>query len=319
MEIGNQILKNPVSHALQLIGDRWTIYILRDAFLGRHRFNEFIKYSVQSRVTLTARLEWLIENDIFYKNQYMEKPPRYEYKLTPKGLGLYPWALMIWQWESTWADQETRYVPNTLFHNTDKPHKLIPVVVCRHCQQPITSSDTKTIKLDNLSSTTLEASKPSFNLGTQRRSRKTKLDAEDKSLGHIVDIIGDRWSYLVVAACFFGIRRFDDFQNELEISTNILSDRLKKLTGLGVLLRSSYQDSPKRFEYVLTDKGKSLYPQTLALRQWVIDYLESDEVSFSLIHTQCGHELSVDVVCNDCSAIPNANEVSFKNSTDVIS
>ena len=326
MEIGNQILKNPVSHALQLIGDRWTIYILRDAFLGRHRFNEFIKYSVQSRVTLTSRLEWLIENDIFYKNQYMEKPPRYEYKLTPKGLGLYPWALMIWQWESSWADQDTRYVPKTLFHSTeqkntdhstDNPHKLIPVVVCRHCQESVTSSDTKTVKLDNLAATP-EVSKPLINQGTHRRTRKTKLDAEDKSLDHIVDIIGDRWSYLVVAACFFGIRRFDDFQNELEIATNILSDRLKKLTGLGVLLRTQYQDSPKRFEYVLTDKGKSLYPQTLALRQWAIDYLEHDEVSFSLIHTQCGQELNVDVVCDDCNAIPKVNEVSFKNLTDSV-
>ena len=318
MKIGNQILKNPVFHALQLIGDRWTIFILRDAFLGRHRFNEFIKYSVQSRVTLTSRLEWLIENDIFYKSQYTEKPPRYEYKLTQKGLGLYPWALMIWQWESSWADQETRHVPKTLFHNIDKPHKLVPVLVCRHCQQPVTSSDTKTVELDQPSST-LENKKPPISLGTQRRTKKTKLDAEDKSLDHIVDIIGDRWSYLVVAASFFGVRRFDDFQNELEISTNILSDRLKKLTGLGVLLRTRYQDSPKRFEYVLTDKGKSLYPQTLALRQWVIDYLEPDEVSFALIHTQCGHALDVDVVCGDCKAIPNVNQVSFKDTTNTVS
>ena len=315
MEIGNQIIKNPVSQALQLIGDRWTIYILRDAFLGRHRFNEFIKYSVQSRVTLTSRLEWLIENDIFYKSQYMEKPPRFEYRLTPKGLGLYPWALMIWQWESNWADQEDRHVPKNLIHNTDKPHKLVPLVICRSCQQSVTASDTETVELDQPSST-LEIKKSSRRLSTQRRSRTTKLDAEDKSLGHIVDIIGDRWSYLVVAACFFGVRRFDDFQNELKISTNILSDRLKKLTNLGVLLRTRYQDSPKRFEYVLTDKGKSLYPQTLALRQWVIDYLEPDEVSFSLIHTQCGHALDVDVVCGDCKAIPNVNQVSFEDTAD---
>jgi len=318
MEIGNQIIKNPVSQALQLIGDRWTIYILRDAFLGRHRFNEFIKYSVQSRVTLTSRLEWLIDNDIFYKSQYMEKPPRYEYKLTAKGLALYPWALMIWQWEANWADQEVRHLPKTLFHKTDAPHKLTPVIVCRSCKQSVRASDTETVEL-NQSSSTLEIKKPSISLSTQRRSKKTKPDAEDKSLGHIVDIIGDRWSYLVVAACFFGVRRFDDFQNELEISTNILSDRLKKLTDLGVLLRTRYQDSPKRFEYVLTDKGKSLYPQTLALRQWAIDYLEPDEVSFSLIHTQCGHELNVDVVCDDCKAIPNVNEVSFEDTAEIVS
>jgi len=313
MEIGNQILKNPVSQALQLIGDRWTIFILRDAFLGRHRFNEFIKYSVQSRVTLTNRLEWLIEKDILYKSKYMEKPPRYEYKLTDKGVGLYPWALMIWQWESTWVDQETSYVPNALFHNVKTPHQLKPILVCRCCKQAVTYSDIKTIKLENTHLDS-ELETPLNTLSTQRRSAKTKADAKDKSLGHIVDIIGDRWSNLVVAACFFGIRRFDDFQDELKISTNILSNRLKKLIDLQILARAKYQDSPKRFEYVLTEKGKSLYPQTLALRQWVIDHLEPMKSSFSLIHTSCGNELNVDAVCSDCGEIPKVNEVSFQTS-----
>jgi len=310
MNVSNQILKNPVSQALQVIGDRWTIYILRDAFLGRHRFNEFIKYSVKSRVTLTKRLNWLIENDILYKFQYMEKPARYEYKLTNKGLGLYPWALTIWQWESTWANPNDPHVPTSLTHNHQQAHRLVPLLVCRDCQEAVTYKDIKVIRLEETNQS-VDTTALHNSVGTQRRTKVEKANAEDKSLGHVVDIIGDRWSNLIIAACFFGIQRFDHFEKELQISTNILSDRLKKLSELEVLVRQKYQDTPARYEYVLSEKGKSLYSQTLALRQWVIDYFEPVEANFQLIHTQCGAKLNIDVVCEDCKEIPSPADVGF--------
>jgi len=310
MYVSNQIFNSPVSQALQVIGDRWTIYILRDAFLGRHRFNEFIKYSVKSRVTLTKRLNWLIENDILYKYQYMEKPPRHEYRLTNKGLGLYPWALTIWQWESTWANPNDAHVPTSLTHNHKKPHQLIPLLVCRSCKQRVLYKDIKVRKLKSLSQD-IDAATLLNSVGNQRRTKVEKENAQDKSLGHIVDIIGDRWSNLIIAASFLGVKRFDDFEKELKIATNILADRLKKLTELEVVVRQKYQDTPARFEYKLSEKGVSLYSQTLALRQWVLDHFEPTETDFELIHTQCGSKLDIDIVCGDCKEIPSPGDVSF--------
>ena len=92
MNIESQIASNPVARALKIVGDPWTILILRDAFLGRHKFSEFREYSKIARGTLTNRLEFLIEHEILHKVPYSQSPPRFEYKLTPKGLALYPWA-----------------------------------------------------------------------------------------------------------------------------------------------------------------------------------------------------------------------------------
>jgi len=309
MKVTNQIFKNPIYQALQIIGDRWTIYILRDAFLGRHRFNEFIKYSVKSKVTLINRLNWLIENDILYKSQYIDKPPRHEYKLTPKGLELYPWALTIWQWESTWAKHNDPNIPTNLVHNHETLHPLNPLIVCRACSEVLHYEDIKVQKLED----TRNNDYVNINTAIHRRTKVVKVDAQDKSLSHIVDIIGDRWSSLILAACFLGIKRFDDFERELNIATNILTDRLKKLTKLEVVIRKKYQDTPDRFEYLLSDKGKALYSQTLALRQWAIDNFKQVETDLNLIHVQCGAQLNIDIICQYCKEQPNPSNVSFQS------
>jgi len=133
----------------------------------------------------------------------------------------------------------------------------------------------------------------------------------DHTLAHVVDIIGDRWSTLILAASFIGMRRYDDFQQQLGIATNILADRLKLLVDTGVLKRREYLANPPRQEYQLTNKGKSLYPQILALRQWVLDYLPPMRHSFKLVHRNCGAELAIDVVCGGCKASPQVGEVRF--------
>ena len=120
MQIGNQILKNPVARALQILGDRSSMLIMRDVFLGRHRFKIFFENSHLSKGTLTTRLESLVANDVLCKTQYSQKPPRYEYHLTDKGKALYSWALMIWQWESDWASRREVELPQKLTHTVKK-------------------------------------------------------------------------------------------------------------------------------------------------------------------------------------------------------
>lgn len=83
-----------------------------------------------------------------------------------------------------------------------------------------------------------------------------------------VDIIGDRWSLLVVRDAFDGVRRFSDFQRGLGVARNILSDRLRRLVDAGVLAMQPASDSSAYQEYVLTEQGKALFPVVVALRQW---------------------------------------------------
>ena len=78
------------------------------------------------------------------------------------------------------------------------------------------------------------------------------LEEEPCSLARTVAVIGDRWSLLILRECYLRIRRFEEFQSSLGITRHLLAERLKKLVGYGVLRRVPYQDSPKRYEYILT-------------------------------------------------------------------
>lgn len=83
-----------------------------------------------------------------------------------------------------------------------------------------------------------------------------------------VDVVGDRWSLLIVRDAFDGACRFGDLQRSLGVARNILADRLRKLVDAGVLATQAASDGTSYREYVLTAKGESLFPVLVALRQW---------------------------------------------------
>lgn len=98
-------------------------------------------------------------------------------------------------------------------------------------------------------------------------SRKP-IEQEFCPVARSVDLIGDRWSLLIVRNAFDGMRRFGDFQRDLGVARNILADRLRKLVDAGILAIQGASDGTSYQEYVLTDKGESLFPIVVALRQW---------------------------------------------------
>jgi DNA-binding HxlR family transcriptional regulator len=83
-----------------------------------------------------------------------------------------------------------------------------------------------------------------------------------------LDLVGDRWSMLIVRDAFDGIHRFGDFQRNLGVARNILSDRLGALVEEGILAVQPASDGTSYQEYVLTPKGEHLFPVVVALRQW---------------------------------------------------
>ena len=83
-----------------------------------------------------------------------------------------------------------------------------------------------------------------------------------------LEVMGERWSFMILRACFNGIRHFEDFQHQLGIARNILSNRLQRLVENGILRREPVPDDRRRIEYRLTDKGIDLLPALVALRQW---------------------------------------------------
>ncbi|EKK5418814.1 protein YtfH [Enterobacter hormaechei] len=98
-----------------------------------------------------------------------------------------------------------------------------------------------------------------------------------------VEAIGDRWSLLIVRNAFDGMTRFGDFQRSLGVARNILSDRLRKLVDADILRLQGASDGTAYQEYVLTDKGESLFPVVVALRQWGEQHLFSQGERHSLL------------------------------------
>ena len=94
------------------------------------------------------------------------------------------------------------------------------------------------------------------------------IDNQRCSVARALSIIGDRWTLLVLRDCFLGIRRFEQFQERLGVTRQVLSDRLRRLVDQGILSREPYQDRPLRHEYRLTAKGRDLYPVMLSLLAW---------------------------------------------------
>src|SRR3954467_7970500 len=88
------------------------------------------------------------------------------------------------------------------------------------------------------------------------------------SVAQCLEIVGEWWTMLIVRDAFLGVHRFDDFRERLGIARNVLAQRLSKLVEVGVLEKRAYQDHPPRYDYVLTDKGRDLWPVLTALRQW---------------------------------------------------
>jgi DNA-binding HxlR family transcriptional regulator len=120
------------------------------------------------------------------------------------------------------------------------------------------------------------------------------------SIARTLEVIGDRWTMLILRDAFRGVRRFDAFQRDLGIARNLLTDRLTKLVEHGVLEKQLYQDHPPRYEYRLTRKGIDLSPALVALMRWGDKWLADGEPPVSLLHDRCGEPLDQAFVCWTC-------------------
>ena len=103
---------------------------------------------------------------------------------------------------------------------------------------------------------------------------KTKTKLQDATISsqcsvvQTLNIIGDKWSLILIREALYGVRKFSDFQERLGISKNILSKRLDKLVNNGIFIKSRTRPRVERFEYTLTERGKELLPVIVALMQW---------------------------------------------------
>jgi DNA-binding HxlR family transcriptional regulator len=121
------------------------------------------------------------------------------------------------------------------------------------------------------------------------------------SIARTLEIMGDRWTMLILRDVFRGRRRFDEIRLELGVARPVLSDRLRKLVDAGVLEKVPYQAHPPRYEYRLTPMGTELSPALVALMRWGDRWLAHEQSMTVLYHGPCGTELQQSFWCPTCA------------------
>ena len=136
------------------------------------------------------------------------------------------------------------------------------------------------------------------------------------SIARTLEVVGERWTILILRDAFLGIRRFDDFQRSLGIARNVLNTRLQRLVDAGVLERRRYQERPERFEYRLTEMGLDLFPAVVALMRFGDRHLAGDGgPPLVLEHRGCGGEVTGHGTCADCGAALTARQVAARTTS----
>ncbi|WP_207213013.1 helix-turn-helix domain-containing protein [Mesorhizobium sp. Pch-S] len=129
------------------------------------------------------------------------------------------------------------------------------------------------------------------------------------NIADALEVVGDRWSLLVVRELFYGPQRFTDIARHTGAPRDILAVRLRKLEEHGVLTRVPYSEHPPRYEYRLTPSGRALSPVLLTLKRWGRENLGGGADPFVLRHS-CGAEFVAQVHCKACGEVlpPDASD-----------
>ena len=141
-----------------------------------------------------------------------------------------------------------------------------------------------------------------------------KFDNMNCPIAQSLDVIGERWTLLILRNCFMGTRRFDEFQQQLGLTRHLLADRLKTLVSHDVLKKVPYGEQGKRFEYRLTEKGLDLYPVILTLANWGNTWLFAPgQQPLQHIHHSCGQPTQPVLSCSHCGDTLDPRQVSLQS------
>jgi DNA-binding HxlR family transcriptional regulator len=129
------------------------------------------------------------------------------------------------------------------------------------------------------------------------------------SIANALEVVGERWTLLIVRDVMLGNRRFDELRKSLGIARNVLSARLQRLVEEDILERRPYQANPERFEYFLTEKGLDLWPALNALLGWGDRHSEYEAgPPMAIVHKQCGGPVSDRGICESCGELLHARD-----------
>ena len=293
-----------VRKTVEIVLDSWTFLVVREAFFGVRRFDKFQSRLGVPRQTLSSRLAMLAENGILFSRKGVV-PRGHEYLLTEKGKDLFSTMLSLMEFGDKWLTGGEP-PPLTLIHKTCG-HVCHPTTVCAQCHEPVGAREVSFRDGPGAGFSAFEV-KNRF-----RRSSDTTLLQRVRpcSVARSLQIIGDRWSFLILREGWFGVRRFDEMMEKLGISSNILADRLSRLVEAGVFRKERYGGGD-RFEYRFTDMGHDLYKPMIVMMRWGDRWLSEGRSPLRLRHRSCGQDFEPQVVCSHCGGEIAARDTDYE-------
>ena len=282
-----------VRQAANVLCDRWTLLILLFAHCGVSRFADFRdRCGVASRL-LTTRLTMLEEQEVMVRLAYTRRPLRHGYHLTHMGLELFDVFAALRRWEQRWH-AGTSGPGLVIEHQACHGSGVAPDERCAACRSEISPRGVK-LRISQKGMRGMPERATSYRRSTM--SVATRDPSLTLPLPHALDIFGDKWSIEVVMCAFVRVDTFSGFQSHTGMSTNILADRLARLTAAGIL------SAPEagRGTYRLTEKGMDLFAVLVSIEAWADTWLRDRTRSpLRIMHGACGRPLEIANLCGTC-------------------
>lgn len=232
---------NAIGSALGLLGDEWSLLIVREALFGPRRFGELQQRLGIGPTVLSARLTSLAEGGVLRKDEQ-------GYRLTDAGYDVWRLLLCIWAWEQRWVQGDALPV----MRHFDCGSVFHPVLSCRSCDLAVESAD---VTISPGPSGAFARSVPT---GSNRRRSGLSRRGGPGLFPETMALMGSRWSSALLGAAFLGAQRFSEFEAMLQAPANVVAERLRLFVDLGVLTES----------YQLTPKGRAFFPAVVELVAW---------------------------------------------------
>ncbi|MFJ2774542.1 winged helix-turn-helix transcriptional regulator [Streptomyces sp. NPDC087300] len=293
---------NAIGVTMGLIGDEWTLLILRYAHQGARRYADWREHLAISDSVLSARLTRLTTAGILERDAYQTRPTRYAYRLTRRGRELWPILVAIWAWEYRWVSEHVEHLP--WMRHRACGHPMEPLLACAACGETVRPRDVRS----ELGPSGGEGrSVPTA--ATRRRSASTG-GAGAGLFPETMALIGNRWSVALLGAAFLGAHRFGDFQQRLGAPPTMVADRLRTFVGLGVLGSEPSAERADWISYRLTDKGRAFFPVIMTAIDWGQRWFHAPEgPALHSVHRGCGAVFEPCLICDDCGETLGENSV----------
>jgi len=290
--------------SLLILGDRANLLIVREAFRWTRRYQDFKERLGMPDAVLASRLHDLVDLGVLRTEQYSERPPRFEYRLTECGIDFWKTAIGVWEWERRWSHRTYGRLPE-LTHLVGG-HQATIDFGCGGCSTSGVTARDLSIDVEHAVETIAKRPLRRYRRASGKPSASIDLHSE------IDPLLGDRWTVATLAAALIGVDRFADFQRALDISPPLLSKRLAELVKREVLERVMVADGGHHHRYRLLPKGLDLMPILIANFAWANRWFPVDGgTTVAITHAACRDELIPAWFCSQCGKELERSTITF--------